>query len=79
VSWNFRDVTVVWRFNARSDGNLDVVVPLRRRSKGGMNNFITCHQGKGRAGRPSVTEETVDRVRETFTRRTRKSVRIASR
>ena len=24
-----------------------------------------CHQGNGRAGRPSVTEETVDRVRET--------------
>jgi hypothetical protein len=26
VSWNLRDVTVLWRFNARSDGNLDVVV-----------------------------------------------------
>lgn len=38
-----------------------------------------CHQGKGRAGRPSVTEETVDRVRETFTRSPRKSVRRASR
>jgi hypothetical protein len=25
-----------------------------------------CHQGKGRAGRPSVTEETVNIVRETF-------------
>jgi hypothetical protein len=36
-------------------------------------------QGKGRAGRPSVTEETVDRVRETFTRNPRKSVRRASR
>ena len=38
-----------------------------------------CHQGKGRAGRPSVTEETVDRVHETFTRSPRKSVRRASR
>jgi hypothetical protein len=38
-----------------------------------------CHQGKGRMGRPSVTQETVDRVRETFTRSPRKSVRTASR
>jgi hypothetical protein len=38
-----------------------------------------CHQGKGRAGRPSVTEEMVDRVRETFTYSPRKSVRRASR
>ena len=38
-----------------------------------------CNQGKGRAGRPSFTEETVDRVRETFTRSPRKSVRRASR
>ena len=47
-----------------------------------MNNFVkedACHQGKGRAGRPSVTEETVDRVHETFTRSPRKSVRRASR
>jgi len=41
MSWNLRDVTVLWRFNARSNGNLDVVVLLRRRSEGGMNNFIT--------------------------------------
>jgi hypothetical protein len=26
VSWNLRGVTVLWRFNARSDGSLDVVV-----------------------------------------------------
>jgi hypothetical protein len=26
---------------ARSDGNLDVVVLLRRRSEDGMNNFVT--------------------------------------
>jgi len=38
-----------------------------------------CHQGKGRGRRPSVTEETVDRVHETFTRSPRKSVRRASR
>jgi len=38
-----------------------------------------CRQGKGRAGRPSVTEETVDRLRETFTRSPRKYVRRASR
>ena len=58
VSWNLRDVTVLWQFNARSDGNLDFVVLLRRRSEGGMNNFVkedACHQGKGRAGRPNVT------------------------
>ena len=41
VSWNVRDVTVLWRFNARSDGNLDIVVILSRRSEGGMNNFVT--------------------------------------
>jgi hypothetical protein len=28
VSWNMRDLTVLWRFNARSDGNLDVVVTI---------------------------------------------------
>jgi len=78
VSRNLRDVTVLWRFNACSDGNLKVVVLLRRRSEVGINSFI-CHQGKGRVGRPSVTEETVDRVRETFTRSPMKSVRRASR
>jgi hypothetical protein len=31
---------ILWRFNARSNGNLDDVVLLRRRSKGGMNNFV---------------------------------------
>ena len=41
MSWNLRDVTVLLRFNGRSDGNLDVVVLLRRRSEGGMNNFVT--------------------------------------
>jgi hypothetical protein len=41
VSWNLRDVTVLWRFNARFDGNLEVVDPLRRRFEGGMNNFVT--------------------------------------
>jgi hypothetical protein len=35
VSWN------LWRFNVRSDGSLDVVVLLRRRSEGGMKNFVT--------------------------------------
>ena len=75
------DLAVLWRFNARSDVNLDVVVLLRRRSEGGMNNFVRgciCHQEKGRVGRPSITEETVDRVREPFTRNPRKSVRRAS-
>jgi hypothetical protein len=72
----------LWRLNARSDGNLDIVVPLRRRSECGKSSFVTedaCHHGKGRAGRPSVTAETVDRVRETFTRSPRKSVQRASR
>ena len=40
MSWNLRDVTGLWRFNARPDGNLDVVVLLRRRSESGMNNFV---------------------------------------
>jgi hypothetical protein len=41
VSWKLRDVTVLWQFTARFDGNLDVVVLVRRRSEGGMNNFVT--------------------------------------
>ena len=41
MSWNLRDVTVLWRFNAHSDGNLDVVVLLRRPSEGGMDIFVT--------------------------------------
>jgi hypothetical protein len=28
VSWNLRGVRVLWRFSARSDGNLDVVVTI---------------------------------------------------
>jgi hypothetical protein len=59
VSWNLRDViTVLWLFNTRSDGNFDVVVILRRRSEGGMNNFVTedasvinkSSRGEGLAG-----------------------------
>ena len=41
MSWNLRYVTVSWRFKARSDGNLDVLVALRCRSEGGLNNFVT--------------------------------------
>ncbi|PSN44835.1 hypothetical protein C0J52_16201 [Blattella germanica] len=41
--------------------------------KGGI-----CHQGKGRAGRPSVNEETIERVRDSFIRSPKKSVRRAS-
>jgi hypothetical protein len=37
-----------------------------------------CHQGKGRTGRPNLTEEKVDRVCKTFTHSPRKSVRRAS-
>jgi hypothetical protein len=78
VSWNLR-----WRFNARSDGYLDIVVLLRRRSEGGMNNFVTedasIIPGKGRAGRPSVIEETVDIMSKNFTRSPTKSVLRASR
>jgi hypothetical protein len=39
VSCNLRDT--LRRFNALSDDNLDVVFLLRRRSEGGMNNFVT--------------------------------------
>jgi hypothetical protein len=38
-SW--RVLEFLWRFNARSDGNLNVAVLLRRRSEGGKNNFVT--------------------------------------
>ena len=41
MSWNLRDVTVLWLFNARSDGNLEVVVLQRRRSEGVLNSFVT--------------------------------------
>jgi hypothetical protein len=30
----------LWQFNARSNGNLDVVVLMRRWSEGGLNNFV---------------------------------------
>jgi hypothetical protein len=72
----------LWQFNVRSDGGLDVVVLLRRRSEVDIKfryRRCICHQGKGRAGRQSVTEETVDRLRETFTRSPKKSVRTARR
>jgi hypothetical protein len=39
VPWNLRDV--LWQFDARSDGNLDVVALLKRRSEGGINKFVT--------------------------------------
>ena len=41
MSCNLRDVRVLWRFNARSDGNFDVVVLLKRRSEDGMNSSVT--------------------------------------
>jgi hypothetical protein len=41
LSWNLRNATALWQFNARSDGNLGVVVLLRRRSEGGMNSSVT--------------------------------------
>jgi hypothetical protein len=52
---------------------------IRRWYEQFRNGGCICHQGKGHAGRPSVTKETADRVRETFTRNPRKSVRRASR
>ena len=61
MSWNLRDVTVLWRFNARSDGNLDVVVFLRRRSEGGTNSFVTEHA--------SVIKERVARVGQVLSKR----------
>ena len=46
-------------------------------------NFIVrgciCDQRKGHSGRPSLSEQVVDRVREFFLRSTRKSTRRASR
>ena len=38
-----------------------------------------CNQRKGHSGRPSVSEQVVDRVRESFLRSPRKSTRRASR
>ncbi|PSN34312.1 hypothetical protein C0J52_25945 [Blattella germanica] len=37
-----------------------------------------CHQGKGCVGRPSLNEETIERVRDSFIRSLNKSVRRAS-
>ena len=46
-------------------------------------NFIErgciCDQRKGHSGRPSVSEQVVDRIRESFLRSPRKSTRRASR
>jgi hypothetical protein len=44
---------ILWRFNAHSDSNLDVMVLLRRQSEGGMNSFVTEDA--------SVTKERVTR------------------
>jgi hypothetical protein len=47
------------------------------------NNFIEkgciCDQRKGHSGRPSVSEQVLDRVREAFLRRRKKPTRRASR
>jgi hypothetical protein len=43
-SWcalDLREVTALWRFNRRSDGNLNVVVLQCCQSEGGMNNFAS--------------------------------------
>jgi hypothetical protein len=37
----FPEVTALWGFNGRFDGNSDVVVLQRRYSEGSMNNFWT--------------------------------------
>jgi hypothetical protein len=55
------------------------VSSIRRWYEQFHNRGCICHQGKGRAGRPSVTEETVERVHESFVRSPRKSVSRASR
>jgi hypothetical protein len=39
VCLNGQEVTALWWFNGRFDGNLDVVVLQHRQSNGGMNNF----------------------------------------
>ena len=51
---NFRYIRVLWWINAPSDGNLDVVVLLTRRSEGGTNSFVT--------GDASIIKKRVGRV-----------------
>jgi hypothetical protein len=41
VCLNSQEVGALWRFNGRSNSNLDVVVLQHHQSEGGMNNFVT--------------------------------------
>jgi hypothetical protein len=41
VCLNLREVTVLWQFNAHSDGKLDVMVLQRHQPQGVMNNVAT--------------------------------------
>jgi hypothetical protein len=82
VCLSLREVTSLWRFNGRSDGNFEVMDLQRRQSEGVMNNFATEAASvikESRAERPSFTEETVERVRESYVRSPRKTVSRASR
>jgi hypothetical protein len=72
-------VAVQRAFRRQFGGSYLLETSIRRWYKQFRYRGCICHQGKGRAGKPSVTEETVDRVRETFTRNPRKSVRRACR
>jgi hypothetical protein len=74
VCFNLRETSASWQFRGPSDVNLGVVALQRRQSEGGINI-----RGKCRIGIPSVTEETVERLREKFFRSSRKSVSRASR
>jgi hypothetical protein len=77
VPWNFLAVQRAFRRQFGRRGSPDT--SIRRWYEQFRYRGCICHQGKGSAGWSSVTEETVDRVRETFTRSPRKSVRRASR
>jgi len=81
VSWNLRNVSFMvvqrsfqWQFGHCGPPEM----LIRRWYEQFRYRGCICHQGKGCAGRPSVNEETVDIVHETFTHIPRKSVQRAS-
>jgi transposase-like protein len=81
VCLNLREVTALWRFKVRRQFGRrgPPASSIRRWYEQFRDRGCICHQGKGRAARPSVTKETVDRVRESFVLSPRKSVSRASR
>jgi hypothetical protein len=72
-------VAVQWAFWQQFGRCGSPVSSIWRRYEQFRDRGCICHQQKGRAGKPSITEETVERMCESFVRSPRKCVSRASR